>query len=60
MNQSVSSGSPASSSQYDGHSTAMTVDMASNSSEHCRLNDNFGLLIQGILAAVAFSTLICE
>ena len=59
MNQSVSSVSPVSSSQYDGNSTEMTVDMTS-SERNCRLNDNFGLLIQGILAAVAFSTLICE
>ena len=55
MNQSVSSASPVSSSLYDEHSTKMT-----NDERNCRLNDNFGLLIQGILAAVAFSTLICE
>lgn len=59
MNQSVSSASPVSFSQYDGRSTEMTVDMASRE-QNCQLNDNFGLLIQGILAAVAFSTLICE
>lgn len=59
MNQSVSSASPVSSSQYNGHSTEITVDMAS-SERNCRLNDNFGLLIQGILAAVAFSTLILK
>lgn len=59
MNQSVSSASPVSSSQYNGHSTEITVDMASNE-RNCRLNDNFGLLIQGILAAVAFSTLILK
>lgn len=59
MNQSVSSASPVSSSQYNGHSTEITVAMAS-SERNCRLNDNFGLLIQGILAAVAFSTLILK
>lgn len=26
----------------------------------CKLNDEFGLVIQGILAVVAFSTLICK
>ena len=55
MNHSVSSASPVSSSLYDGQSTKMNVG-----ERNCRLNDNFGLLIQGILAAVAFSTLICE
>lgn len=41
------------------HSLATAVDMAS-SERNCRLNDNFGLLVQGILAAVAFSTLILK
>lgn len=56
MNQSSSSSSPVSSSNLkdDG-----TFDMASGG-KNCRLNDNFGLLVQGILAAVAFSTLILK
>lgn len=60
MNRSISSVVPISMSKYDGslHSTEMT-EMAS-SVKNCRLNDNFGLIVQGILAAVAFSTLICE
>lgn len=44
--------------KVDGTKSALTTDMAS--SENCRLNDKFGLLVQGILAAVAFSTLICK
>ncbi|XP_022783984.1 store-operated calcium entry regulator STIMATE-like [Stylophora pistillata] len=59
MNRSVSSGNTVSS-KFDGllHSTKMT-EMASDP-KRCRLNDDFGLLVQGILAAVAFSTLILK
>lgn len=45
--------------KVDGTKSALTTDMAS-SERDCRLNDKFGLLVQGILAAVAFSTLICK
>ncbi|CAH3016923.1 unnamed protein product [Porites evermanni] len=60
MNQSSSSSSPISlsNSRDDGPSSPMT-DMASTD-RNCRLNDNFGLIVQGILAAVAFSTLILK
>lgn len=60
MNRSISSVVPISMSKYDGslHSTEMT-EMAS-SVKNCRLNDNFCLIVQGILAAVAFSTLILK
>ncbi|XP_027058509.1 store-operated calcium entry regulator STIMATE-like isoform X1 [Pocillopora damicornis] len=59
MNRSFSSGVTLSS-KVDRllHSTEMT-EMASDP-KHCRLNDDFGLLVQGILAAVAFSTLILK
>lgn len=60
MNLSSSSAASVSGSNYDLslHSTEMT-EMASRE-KNCQLNDHFGLLVQGILAAVAFSTLICE
>ena len=62
MNQSSSSSTPdlSTNGEVDGTSsfTTDTVDMSS--SENCQLTDNFGLLVQGILAAVAFSTLICK
>ena len=45
--------------KVDGTKSALTTDMAS-SERNCQLNDKFGLLVQGILAAVAFSTLICK
>lgn len=45
--------------KVDGTKSALTTDMAS-SERNCRLNDKFGLLVQGILAAVAFSTLILK
>ena len=63
MNQSSSSSTPSSSLDLgiDGTLHAVTTEMASSETErNCQLNDNFGLLVQGILAAVAFSTLICE
>ena len=61
MNQSSTSSTPMSSgsSEVDGAFQSLTTEMAS-SERNCRLNDNFGLVVQGILAAVAFSTLICE
>ena len=61
MNQSSPSHLPVFSSalKVDGTKSALTTDMAS-SERNCRLNDKFGLLVQGILAAVAFSTLICK
>ena len=64
MNQSSSSSTPFSSFDLEIDETtlhAVTTEMASSETErNCQLNDNFGLLVQGILAAVAFSTLICE
>ena len=61
MNRSSPSHLPVFSSalKVDGTKSALTTDMAS-SERNCRLNDKFGLLVQGILAAVAFSTLICK
>ena len=48
-----------SASKVDWTKTALTTDMSS-SERNCRLNDKFGFLVQVILAAVAFSSLICK
>ena len=48
-----------SASKVVGTKSALTTAMSS-SGRNCRLNDKFGLLVQIILAAVAFSTLICK
>lgn len=46
-------------SEVEATKLALTTNMSS-SGPNCQLNDHFGLVVQGILAAVAFSTLILK